>query len=357
MSQTRWFALAVLQNQDAKDWGITLATDEEFAISSSWHELKQKTLTDRRPGGKVAVEARHSGRGLRALCCLKTTGATVGQVSWEASVPVWCTLMALKHTHTRTDAPGSWGRNREYGRWRASQLELEHSAFALLLSLHNSWCHCSQPLLPTFSGALYFWPPVSLPLATSPCLLPWKLPPSCHHPPVASFCHLCPHPLLSPPSIPVTFQSPLLPCCFQPSSPVLSASPPLPIGLLAKPRLSLHLPSRSASSQLPPWPPVSLPVTWPTYLSSFSSFLLFYRQLIRSVCPDIPEEDTDMHTKTHTCQSVQPAVTCPQQKTLVQFDQLTLPDGLDVTRAVVIFIIGIDPRARRVVVLCSSTQV
>lgn len=104
-----------------------------FCESSSWHELKQKTLTDRRPGGKVAVEARHSGRGLRALCCLKTTGATVGQVSWEASVPVWCTLMARKHTHTRTDAPGSWGRNREYGRWRASQLELEHSAFALLL--------------------------------------------------------------------------------------------------------------------------------------------------------------------------------------------------------------------------------
>lgn len=168
-------------------------------------------------------------------------------------------------------------------------------------------------------------------------------------PPVASFCHLCPHPLLSPPSIPVTFQSPLLPCCFQPSSPVLSASPPLPIGLLAKPRLSLRLPSRCASSPLPPRPPVSLPVTWPTYLSSFSSFLLFYRQLIKSVCPDIPEEDTGMYTKTHTCQSVQPAVTW----TLVQFDQLTLPDGLNVT----IFIIGIDPRAQRVVVPCSSTQV
>lgn len=88
----------------------------------------------------------------------------------------------LMHPHTRTDVPGSWGRNRDYGRWRASQLELEHSAFALLLSLHNSWCHCSQPLLPTFSGALYFWPPVSLPPATSPCLLPWKLPPSRHHP-------------------------------------------------------------------------------------------------------------------------------------------------------------------------------
>lgn len=117
-------------------------------------------------------------------------------------------------------------------------------------------------------------------------------------PPVASFCHLCPHPLLSPPSIPVTFQSPLLPCCFQPSSPVLSASPPLPIGLLAKLRLSLRLPSRCASSQLPPRPPVSLPVTWPTYHSSFSSFFLFYRQLIISVCPDIPEED--IHTKKHT---------------------------------------------------------
>lgn len=153
-----------------------------FCESSSWHELKQKTLTDRWPGGKVAVEARHSGRGLGALCCLKTTGATVGQVSWEASVPVWCTLMALKHTHARTDVPGSWGRNRDYGRWRASQLELEHSAFALLLSLRNSWCHCSQPLLPTFSGALYFWPPVSLPPATSLCLLPWKLSPSRCHP-------------------------------------------------------------------------------------------------------------------------------------------------------------------------------
>lgn len=167
-----------LRHHSCNRWGACY-----FCESSSWHEMKQKTLTDRWPGGKVAVEARHSGRGLRALCCLKTTRATVGQVSWEGSVPVWCTLMALKHTRTHTEAPGSWGRNREYGRWRASQLDLEHSALASLLSLHNSWCHCSQPPLPTFIADLYFWPPVSLPPAPSPCRLPSKLAsPSCHHP-------------------------------------------------------------------------------------------------------------------------------------------------------------------------------
>lgn len=56
-----------LRHHSCNRWGACY-----FCESSSWHEMKQKTLTDRRPGGKVAVEARHSGRGLRALCCLKT---------------------------------------------------------------------------------------------------------------------------------------------------------------------------------------------------------------------------------------------------------------------------------------------
>lgn len=114
----------------------------------------------------------------------------------------------------------------------------------LLTSCNPPTCYSSS-LSPSSS--------VSSPLAASP--------------PVAPFCHFLPpspsSTLVNPPSIPVTFPSPLLPYCFHPSSPSLSASAHLPPATLGNPPcLSLHLPSDLSyfsPSPSPPPPPVNLP--------------------------------------------------------------------------------------------------
>lgn len=138
------------------------------------------------------------------------------------------------------------------------------------------------------SSNLYCWPLLltsrkpptcsfSLPSSLKTC---FSLMPS---PPVASFCHFCPHPLLSPQVFLSPFSLLSFHAAFNPQVPFcqpLLYFQYVCLQMRGKLWLSLHLPSHGASSQLPPRPPVNLPVTWPTYISSFSIFLLFYGQLI-----------------------------------------------------------------------------
>lgn len=185
-----WFALTRLQELEERQRGHHTCTMKEahsFCEPSSWHHLKEITLTDRQPGGKVASEAHHSGRGLGALHCLKTTSATIGQASWEAFAPVWCSLTAPVHAHiehlqhahpahtdtgahTGTNIAGSWGRNRDYRRWTVSQLELEHpssSPLSLVLSLLSA-SSSNRSLWPFL---LTSWkPPTCYSVSTSPSL-------------------------------------------------------------------------------------------------------------------------------------------------------------------------------------------